>query len=51
MEYLEAGFSADGYRVMALLKRIATSNAFFAVALPEPVGQSVAAVANGATER
>lgn len=35
MTYLEDRFADDGYRVKALLKRIATSDAFYAVTAPE----------------
>ncbi len=35
VQYLESGFAADGYRLPALLKRLATSEAFYRVAPPE----------------
>jgi len=41
--YLEERFAADGYRVKALFKRIATSDAFIAVSALEPATSSAAA--------
>ena len=37
MVYLEEGFAADGFRVTALLKRIATSETFYAIKPPDVV--------------
>lgn len=48
MAYLEDRFSADGYRVSALLKRISTSNAFYAVSEPDMSGQTIETAANTA---
>ncbi len=45
MAYLEKRFARDGYSVKALMKRIATSQAFMATTTPEPAGQQVAASA------
>jgi hypothetical protein len=43
--YLETRFATDGYRVKALLRRIATSEAFYAVSELEPATATVAAAA------
>jgi hypothetical protein len=40
MDYLNQHFAADGYRLPDLLRRIATSNAFYAVAPDETAGES-----------
>ena len=46
MRYLEDVFAKDGYRVTALLKRIASSKTFYAVTLPEPGEQGIRTAAN-----
>ena len=45
VEYLKASFAKDGYRVPTLLRRIATSDALYAVSVPVqiPPVQSVSA--------
>jgi hypothetical protein len=35
VQYLKKSFAADGYRIPALLRRIATSNAYYRVAAPQ----------------
>ena len=46
MRYLEDSFAADGFRVQALLKRIATSKTFYAVSPAESVAQSTPTAAS-----
>jgi hypothetical protein len=46
IKYFDSGFSRDGYRIPRLLRRIATSEAFYAVSQPTPA-QTVAR--NGAS--
>jgi hypothetical protein len=46
MEYLETSFAADGYRVTALLKRIATSKMFYATTPPVTLEQRIETAAN-----
>jgi len=43
--YLEERFAADGYRVKSLFKRIATSEAFYAVSAVSPATSAAAAAA------
>jgi hypothetical protein len=49
MAYLEEGFAADGYRITALLKRIASSTTFYAVAPADTSGQEFDLAANDAS--
>ncbi len=46
MDYLEDSFAADGFRVTALLKRIATSRTFYAVTPSQSVGRRIETAAN-----
>lgn len=52
LDYLKATFVKDGYRLPDLMRRIATSEALYAVSAPEedakPVQSAAAAVATGA---
>ena len=41
MAYLEDRFSADGYRIMSLMKRISASKTFYAVSAPDMSGQTI----------
>jgi len=50
MTYLEEQFAADGYRVKALLERIAISNGFYAVTAPEPATLETALISTAETQ-
>jgi hypothetical protein len=48
MTYLEDRFTADGYRITSLMKRISTSNTFYAVSAPDMSGETIETAANNA---